>query len=75
MTRPDQPAPGENTPERGQDTSAVEGAGESGDVDPRKPMEDASDMTSGGASGNTGNGGDTENAWVTEPPDPLETPD
>ncbi|MGI8652459.1 MAG: hypothetical protein ACR2I7_06650 [Geodermatophilaceae bacterium] len=64
MTRPDQPAPGENTSESGQDTGPVEGAGESGDVDPREPMEDASDMTP--------STGDNEG---TEAPDPLEPPD
>jgi len=68
MTRPDQPAPGEDTAESGQDTAAVEGAGESGDVDPRNPMEDASDMSPSG-------GGDRENAGDTEAPDPLEPPD
>ncbi|MBA3278666.1 MAG: hypothetical protein H0U22_08105 [Geodermatophilaceae bacterium] len=68
MTRPDQPAPGENTSESGQDTGPVEGAGESGDVDPREPMEDASDMTPSG-DGDQGNAGDTE------APDPLEPPD
>ena len=67
MTRPDQPAPGEDTAESGQDTAAVEGAGESGDVDPRRPMEDASDMSP--------SGGDPGDAGVTEAPDPLEPPD
>lgn len=64
MTSPDQPAPGQDTPESGQDSGPVEGAGESGDVDPREPMEDASDITP--ASGDIGN---------TEAPDALEPPD
>jgi len=64
MTRPDQPAPGEDTAESGQDTASVEGAGESGDVDPRKPMEDASDMTPS-----------TADNMSTEAPEPLEPPD
>lgn len=67
MTRPDQPAPGKDTPESGEETRAVEGAGESGDVDPRGPMEDASDMSP--------SGGDPGGAGVTESPDPLEPPD
>lgn len=62
MTRPDQPAPGEDTDESGQDTGPVEGAGESGDPDPREPMEDASDMS-------PSSGDDLE------APDPIEPPD
>lgn len=61
MTRPDQPAPGEDTAESGQDTAQVEGGGESGEVDPREPMEDASDMTP--------STGDDEASEPLEPPD------
>lgn len=44
MTSPDQPAPGEDTAEgSGRHTSPGAGGGESGDVDPRDPTEDASD--------------------------------
>lgn len=62
MTRPDQPAPGQDTTESDQHAAPVEGGGESGDVDPRDPTEDASDPTASATADN-------------EPPDPLEPPD
>lgn len=61
MTRPDQPAPGKDTAESGQDTAQIEGGGESGDVDPREPTEDASELSSSTAH--------------DEGPKPLEPPD
>jgi len=44
MTRPDQPAPGEDTAEGdGEHTTPGAGGGRSGDADPRDPTKDAAD--------------------------------